>query len=65
MINIKFNKIHVSGSPFEINVGNDSDIDKIKVNKDDIKSGFLGQEIKTIIDTRTAGPGKFYFILKT
>lgn len=58
LINIKFNRAHVSGSPFEVKIGLDSNPSKIQINKEDFRYGILGQELTTIIDTRYAGPGE-------
>ncbi len=64
MINIKFNSKHVIGSPFELKVDLGStqipsvDSSKIIINKEDLKSSILGEEITTLIDVRRAGSGK-------
>lgn len=77
LINIKFNKTHISGSPFQINIGNHatplvltqppvpptptqataatSNESKIVINKEELKNGYLNQELVTVIDTREAG----------
>lgn len=64
MINIKFNSKHVIGSPFELKIEPETtqlipvDSSKIIINKEDLKSSILGEEIKTLIDVRKAGSGK-------
>ena len=58
LINVKHDSIHVPGSPFEIKIGMNPDPSKIIFNKDDLKTPILGQEIKTTIDTKRAGPGE-------
>jgi filamin len=60
LINIKFNKTHIAGSPFEIQVNEDEapNESRILVNKDELKSGVVNQEIVSLIDTRQAGAGE-------
>lgn len=59
VINITFNKAHLSCSPLEINVGPIIDLNQIKINRDEFKSCILGEEIRTVIDTRdVGGPGE-------
>ncbi len=57
-MNVKINDMHVISSPFQFNVCVETDPSKVKLNKDDIKMGIIGQEIKTLIDTSQAGPGE-------
>lgn len=57
-MSVKMNDLHVCNSPYEFNVRVETDPSKVKFNKEDIKLGIIGQEIKTLIDTSQAGPGE-------
>ena len=57
-MNVLLNDSHVGGSPYELRVGVDSNPAKVVFNFDDVKTGILGQELKTLIDTSAAGPGE-------
>ena len=48
----------VRGSPFKVNVTSHSDATKVVCSGEGLKMGMMGQEIKSVIDTRRAGPGK-------
>ena len=50
----------VKGSPFKVNVTASSDATKVLCTGEGLKVGILGKEIKSIIDTRRAGPGKLH-----
>lgn len=58
LLNIKWNERQIGDSPYKVSVGMNSDPSKVIVSSEGIKTGLLGQDIKTIIDTRRAGPGE-------
>ncbi len=58
LMSIKLNDMHIANSPFQFSVCVETDPTKVKFNKEDIKLGVVGQEIKTLIDTSQAGPGE-------
>jgi len=47
----------VRGSPFKVNITDQSDSSKVVCTGDGLNEGILGKEIKSLIDTRRAGPG--------
>ena len=48
----------IGDSPYRVNIGMNSDPSKVVVSGEGTKTGVIGQEIKALIDTRTAGPGE-------
>jgi filamin len=57
-MHVTIDDYHVGGSPFELKINMNCDPSKVKFNLDDVKTGILNQEIKTLIDTSNAGPGE-------
>lgn len=57
-MNIKFNKIHLIGSPFKVQIGNNNKTNQIKLNTSEMKTGVLGDQLKILIDTRQVNPGE-------
>ncbi len=49
----------VRGSPFKVMVGVSGDASKVTVSTESLRMGIVGQELKTQIDTRHAGAGRF------
>ena len=58
LLNIKWNERQIGESPYKVNIGMNSDPQKVVVSGEGIKAGMFGQEIKALIDTRRAGPGE-------
>jgi filamin len=58
LLNIKWNDRQIGSSPYKVTVGMNSDPNKVSVGSEGIKGGVFGSEIKTVIDTRRAGPGE-------
>jgi len=58
LLNIMWSDRQVRGSPFKVNVIAHSDASKVVCSGDGLKTGILGREIKSLIDTRQAGPGE-------
>ena len=56
-MNILWSDRQVVGSPFKVNVGAASDANKVQCTGEGLKVGIMGHEIKSVIDTRRAGPG--------
>ncbi len=58
LLNIMWSDRQVRGSPFKVNVTAQSDASKVMCTGEGLKMGIMGKEIKSVIDTRRAGPGK-------
>ena len=58
LLSIKWNDKQVGDSPYKVNVGMNTDPQKVVVSGEGIKMGVYGQDIKALIDTRRAGPGE-------
>ena len=58
LLNIQWSDRQVRGSPFKVNVTAQSDASKVVCTGEGLKMGIMGKEIKSVIDTRRAGPGK-------
>ena len=56
-MNIQWSDRQVRGSPFKVNVVAASDASKVVCTGEGLKVGIMGKEIKSVIDTRRAGPG--------
>ena len=57
LLNIQWSDRQVRGSPFKVNVVAASDASKVVCTGEGLKVGIMGKEIKSVIDTRRAGPG--------
>ncbi|XP_074658482.1 filamin-B-like isoform X2 [Tubulanus polymorphus] len=58
LLNIHWSDRQVRGSPFKVNVSPMSDASKVLCAGEGLKTGVLGKDIKSLIDTRRAGPGE-------
>jgi len=58
MLSIKMNDKEIGDSPYKINVAVAYDSSKVIVNAETLKTCVFGDEVKTLIDTRGAGPGE-------
>ena len=58
LLYISWSDRQVKGSPFKVNVISSSDASRVVASGEGLKMGVMGQEIKSVIDTRRAGPGK-------
>jgi len=58
LLSIMWSDRQVRGSPFKVTVTSQSDSSKVVCTGDGLKEGILGKEIKSVIDTRRAGPGE-------
>ncbi|XP_055347083.1 filamin-C-like isoform X2 [Paramacrobiotus metropolitanus] len=56
VLNVKWSGDTVKGCPYKLTVASAGDASKVVVSGD-IKSGMIGKDIKSMIDTRRAGPG--------
>uniref|UniRef100_A0A6G1SPW0 Filamin-B n=1 Tax=Aceria tosichella TaxID=561515 RepID=A0A6G1SPW0_9ACAR len=57
-LNVLWDGKQVAGCPISVNVSPGCDSSKVICTADSLKGGVLGEEIKTFIDTRKAGPGE-------
>ncbi|KAJ1362036.1 hypothetical protein KIN20_021447 [Parelaphostrongylus tenuis] len=58
-LHILWNGVHVKGSPFKVNADTASTpAELITVDSSSLKIGIINDDIKTVIDTRRAGPGQ-------
>uniref|UniRef100_A0A1I7XV17 Filamin-A n=1 Tax=Heterorhabditis bacteriophora TaxID=37862 RepID=A0A1I7XV17_HETBA len=58
-LHILWNGKHVKGSPFKVSADSfSSPADLIVVDNSSLKIGIINEDIKTVIDTRRAGPGQ-------
>lgn len=48
----------IKGSPFSVTLGSSVDASKVKCSGEGLRHGVVGQQIKSWIDTRRAGPGE-------
>jgi filamin len=58
LLHVTVNDYHVGGSPFELKISRKTDPSKVLFNIDEVKTGILGQDLNTLIDTSEAGPGE-------
>lgn len=58
LLTVKWSGEVVKGCPYKLNVSSGGDASKVVVSGDALKSGIVGKDIKSFIDTRRAGPGK-------
>lgn len=63
---VSWNGRQLKGCPLQINVTSAADASRVICSGDGLKHGIVGQEIRSFIDTRRAGPGEktYFFILK-
>ena len=59
LLTIMWSDRQVQGSPFKVNVPSHSDATKVVCTGDGLRVGIVGREIRSTIDTRRAGPGKW------
>lgn len=57
-LTVKWGARVIKGSPFNISIGSSVDASKVKCSGDGLRHGVVGQQIKSWIDTRRAGPGE-------
>lgn len=55
---VKWGGRHIKGCPFTIAIGSSVDATKVKCSGEGLRHGVVGQQIKSWIDTRRAGPGE-------
>ncbi|KAB7497586.1 Filamin-A [Armadillidium nasatum] len=58
LLNVMWSDRQVRGCPLKVNVESVADATKVVCSGDGLKHGMVGQEIKSFIDTRRAGPGE-------
>ncbi|CRL07142.1 CLUMA_CG020137, isoform A [Clunio marinus] len=57
-LNVKWCGKLIKGSPFNVVIGSSVDSSKVKCSGEGLRHGVVGQQIKSWIDTRRAGPGE-------
>lgn len=58
ILNVKWGGRLIKGCPFSIAIGSSVDASKVKCSGEGLRHGVVGQQIKSWIDTRRAGPGE-------
>lgn len=58
LMTVSWNGRQVKGCPLQINVTSAADASRVICSGDGLKHGIVGQEIRSFIDTRRAGPGE-------
>ncbi len=58
LIHVMSGDLHLGGSPFELQVEMEADPSKVVVNKNEVKTGIINTEIRTLIDASNSGPGE-------
>lgn len=61
LMTVSWNGRQLKGCPLQINVTSAADASRVICSGDGLKHGIVGQEIRSFIDTRRAGPGKNLF----
>lgn len=62
LMTVSWNGRQLKGCPLQINVTSAADASRVVCSGDGLKQGIVGQEIRSFIDTRRAGPGTEYRI---
>lgn len=62
LMTVSWNGRQLKGCPLQINVTSAADASRVICSGDGLKHGIVGQEIRSFIDTRRAGPGKEKFL---
>ncbi|XP_043285268.1 filamin-B [Venturia canescens] len=58
LMTVSWNGRQLKGCPLQINVTSAADASRVVCSGDGLKHGIVGQEIRSFIDTRRAGPGE-------
>ncbi|XP_052216594.1 filamin-A-like isoform X3 [Dreissena polymorpha] len=58
LLHVEWSGFHVPGSPFKVTVTNKGHGDKVKVEGQGLKGGFVGQQLRAVVDTTAAGNGE-------
>ncbi|XP_076639876.1 filamin-type immunoglobulin domains fbug isoform X1 [Colletes latitarsis] len=58
LMTVSWNGRQLKGCPLQINVTSAADASRVICSGDGLKNGIVGQEIRSFIDTRRAGPGE-------
>lgn len=61
LMTVSWNGRQLKGCPLQINVTSAADASRVICSGDGLKHGIVGQEIRSFIDTRRAGPGRNLF----
>ena len=55
---MEWSELQVQGSQFKVTITMKGNSDKVKVEGQGLKGGYVGQELRAIVDTSEAGNGK-------
>lgn len=55
---MEWSGFQVPGSPFKVNITTKGHSDKVKVEGPGLRGGYVGQELRAVVDTSEAGNGK-------
>ncbi|KAK0093329.1 hypothetical protein PV326_013803, partial [Microctonus aethiopoides] len=58
LMTVSWNGRQLKGCPLQVNVTSAADASRVICSGDGLKNGIVGQEIRSFIDTRRAGPGE-------
>ncbi|XP_063983805.1 filamin-C isoform X1 [Diachasmimorpha longicaudata] len=58
LMTVSWNGRQLKGCPLQINITSAADASRVICSGDGLKNGIVGQEIRSFIDTRRAGPGE-------
>ena len=58
MLYVEWSGFQIPGAPFKVTVTNKGDSAKVKVEGAGLRGGYVGQELRAVVDTTDAGNGK-------
>ncbi|KAL4219915.1 hypothetical protein ACF0H5_020327 [Mactra antiquata] len=58
LLHVQWSGFDIPGSPFKVNVTNKGHSDKVKIEGRGLKGGYVGQELRAVVDTTEAGNGE-------
>ncbi|XP_052782303.1 filamin-B-like isoform X2 [Mya arenaria] len=58
LLHVEWSGFHIPGSPFKVNVTNKGHSDKVTVEGAGLRGGYVGQELRAVVDTTAAGNGE-------
>lgn len=58
LLHVEWSGFQVPGSPFKVNITTKGNSDKVKVEGPGLRGGFVGQELRAVVDTTDAGNGE-------
>ncbi|XP_045200406.2 filamin-B-like isoform X2 [Mercenaria mercenaria] len=58
LLHVEWSGFQVPGSPFKVNITTKGHSDKVKVDGPGLRGGYVGQELRAVVDTTEAGNGE-------